>query len=547
MAYEPANAQGEWIKLGSPWSTSHIGFWTKEVVLDNGIKLKVYFNVSPSLPTSNSDYKNRIGITHWTAKPRDKTYDESYLLVGAKRIQNIGADHIFVSLGPNSVSYDPDYFKDHPASSLTEMVQSDPYKKLFALPFKTFLLATYSFASRTWTASKPRPPFTPEMARREKEEFQQLTQYLIRTYQGTGKTFILKNWEGDWGLVDSGGDDPISIPTQYQIENHIAYQRARRQGVVEGRGSSRMVLDALEFWRVQRPQQNVPSYLRDVIPQVESDFISLSAWEVIPPPTADLRRRIIDDITFIRRYPGVGNRPLIVAEYGFDAHPDNADRAQIATQAFLDGGAFQAYYWLLESNGTGLIGLDGSRTDTWHQFRTLLGATNDSQVISSRLIGAVVPHQTSSFSIQLKNKGTTPWNTANGYHLAPLNEHHAAAWGLGTITLSGPDESVEPGAIKTFTIQATTPENPERYPLEWQMQQEHVGAFGERLQRVGFDGHSWSFQAGIGCFAGSAPARGGSFAASPPMGFNSSKARTSSCVIQAGDPPEPSARAKYSP
>ena len=38
----------------------------------------------------------------------------------------------------------------------------------------------------------------------------------------------------------------------------------------------------------------------------------------------------------------------------------------------------------------------------------------------------------------------------------------------------------------------------------------------------------------------------GSLAASPPIGFISSRLRTSSCVIQAGDPPEPRALEKYS-
>ena len=47
----------------------------------------------------------------------------------------------------------------------------------------------------------------------EQEQYYDLTRYLLTTYEGTGKTFVLQNWEGDHllrrGLAD--GEDPDKV------------------------------------------------------------------------------------------------------------------------------------------------------------------------------------------------------------------------------------------------------------------------------------------------------------------------------------------------
>src|SRR5262245_8160319 len=88
----------------------------------------------------------QAGVTHVDGK-YGFTQD-NFLVEGSTRISTSGSDAIFVYLEPKFRSRYPD--KTNAPSwpmadphSLTELAQTDPYKAVFDLPFRTFVITAY--------------------------------------------------------------------------------------------------------------------------------------------------------------------------------------------------------------------------------------------------------------------------------------------------------------------------------------------------------------------------------------------------------------------
>ncbi|WP_426107484.1 hypothetical protein [Massilia sp. TSP1-1-2] len=89
----------------------------------------------------------------------------------------------------------------------------------------------------------------------------------------------------------------------------------------------------------------------------------------------------------------------------------------------------------------------------------------------------LIPGQSYSYSITMKNTGTTTWTSGGNapYRLATVNEF---AWGGARIELAGP---VQPGAVGTFNVSATVPptEALGTKTFQWRMVHENVQWFGD--------------------------------------------------------------------
>ncbi|HEY4574921.1 MAG TPA: hypothetical protein VIJ26_13170, partial [Thermoanaerobaculia bacterium] len=154
--------------------------------------------LAATAPAGAVDARDVLGVAH--AAGRYDFTGGDFLNEGADRVLELGSRVIKVFLYPGHMQELYPFNSDwSPLSSdVVELAQRPYLQQLFAKPFSTFLLEI--------TPVTISPQFldglTPEEAAAERDQMYRLAKYLLTTYAGSGKTFVLQNWEGDHLLRD---------------------------------------------------------------------------------------------------------------------------------------------------------------------------------------------------------------------------------------------------------------------------------------------------------------------------------------------------------
>ena len=154
----------------------------------------------------------------------------NYLVEGAQKISDLGSDSIFIYLTPYFRTEYPDQSSNQwPSADPTKfaaLAQTRPYDTVLNLPFHTIVMTVYSFANADGVAGLSA---SPARLKAEEKEFYQLTKYLYSKFAGSGKTFVLKNWESDWIGLSQGNVTGNISPGM--VQDMIAWLSARQRGV----------------------------------------------------------------------------------------------------------------------------------------------------------------------------------------------------------------------------------------------------------------------------------------------------------------------------
>ena len=335
------------------------------------------------LPTSVRDI---LGVTHVGGKYHLSSKD--FLNEGADTLLELGTRVIKVWFTPRPGKEYPFNARWPAVDSLVGLAQTPYFRALFAKPFTTFLLETYAPGRddhyfRRGMSDKDRAE--------EREKLRALTRHLLTTYKGSGKTFILQHWEGDWAV--RGNYDPDSEPTPTEIRGMIDWLNARQEGVERARQDAGtdgvLVAHAPEVNLVVKAMAGKRTVTNDVLPHTRCDLVSYSAYDVPVDDPARFREAL--DYLARKAPPSrlFGEKNVYVGEFGA---PENVvggperQRAVIrsATDTALAWGARYVVYWQLYCNeprrafegrpvnddlrGFWLVRPDGSRAPVWHEL-----------------------------------------------------------------------------------------------------------------------------------------------------------------------------------
>ena len=223
-----------------------------------------------------------IGIVHagdkynFTAQP--------YLTEGANLIRkDIGSKIIKLFIGSDiadQYSFNEEWSTQY--TSLAELVKNEEIKSVFEMDFNTIVLVAYEFERAAWNSATP---LSVSEINRVKKEFYDLTVELIKSYNTTGKTFVLQNWEGDNELApalkSAAQEDKATI-----ISNYLRYNNARQAGITEAREElfatgnyiEVNVLGALEVNYLSYNGGGQSKVVDVIVPDSTADLFSFSDW-----------------------------------------------------------------------------------------------------------------------------------------------------------------------------------------------------------------------------------------------------------------------------
>jgi hypothetical protein len=366
------------------------------IVIATCIGFVLHQQTASAAPEKNTkkELRDIIGVTHVDGKYH--LTDKDFLNEGAEQILILGSRVIKVWFHNPRKSYSFNSQWPH-TNSLIEIAQTKYFRELFDKPFTTYIMMCFSTGNN---AAYWRKGITSDQKLDEQRQFQELTKYLLTTYKGTGKTFVLQHWEGDWLI--RGNYDRNADPTPKAISGMIGWLNARQKGVNQARkevGTDGVwVYHAAEVNRVvSTMKQGKPNMVDKVLPHTKLDLVSYSAWDATAEYSENsqilnealdfIAANMPDSVEF-------GNRNVYLGEFGMPENKFSPEKIQKvipgAVEAALNWGCPYIVYWQLYCNefkdekqkppvksndavrGFWLIRPDGSKAWTWDYFYGLL-------------------------------------------------------------------------------------------------------------------------------------------------------------------------------
>jgi len=166
-----------------------------------------------------------------------------------------------------------------------------------------------------------------------------------------------------------------------------------------------------------------------------------------------------------------------------DYYTKTIGRIQIVNGAIGLPGMSLFQSWIIDSV-TGAKDLPINLPDTGNYSHTYLVhqglaqlVTNGAEFSSQNVPNPMTHGVTYPVSVAFRNTGSLAWTEKWGYRLGSSAPRDNTTWGMRRVVLA-PDETVPPGAVKTFTFNVTAPGSAGTYNFQWQMVEELVEWFG---------------------------------------------------------------------
>lgn len=281
----------------------------------------------PPQPIKLEDYNFVVGTQMIGGKY--KFTKDSYLVEQAKQIRGMGSNILKISLGNNYVKNYPDLTPSPSVKSTLDVLKTQKeFRKVIDMDFKYIFMWVHTLTGVKW-----QKPMSPQDKLTIFREMYDLTEYLLTQYKGSGKTFFIGNWEGDWLLHGEGNRniDPepekIQAMTEWFKIRQAAIDEAKRKVAHEGVD----VLYYVEVNLVKKGLNGKPCITESILKEVNPDMVSYSSYEAIKNhPTYEAMK---DELSKLMDYmeskltqkEGIPfSRRVFIGEYGYQVGPKNS-------------------------------------------------------------------------------------------------------------------------------------------------------------------------------------------------------------------------------
>ena len=214
-------------------------------------------------------------------------------------------------------------------NTLVELARDQPeIKEILDLPFTDYMFWVASFSVPDWSNQLDATGLKPDKAQDIYDEVYALAVYLLQTYSGTGKTFYLGNWEGDWKFAGPNAADTTLVPAN-RIQGMIDWANIRQQAVDDAKAdtphSDVEVWYYLEANRMDWTREGLPCVVNSVLPSMPKlDLLSFSSYSLhkdngstapVDEMHADLD--ILKAAIDAKTASAITGSRLIIGEYGY--------------------------------------------------------------------------------------------------------------------------------------------------------------------------------------------------------------------------------------
>ena len=335
--------------------------------------------VEHSARAQHRDVAEILGATHMNPL-YSFTATEPVLKEGSDVLKLMGSSAIKLWFGPDYAT--DNYPQNHSwptVSSLTGLAQTSYFQNLFAdTAFKTYSLQAATFNYRNgWQYGD----FSAAESNAVYNEIYDLTAHLLSTYNNSGKTFIIQNWEGDNAL----GQNASAQLVQNMIDWLNCRQSAIDAAVADLPASNVWVYGAAECNKVGDPGWSGARCVTDVFPYLHMDLYSYSDWY-----TRFSEAKLLEDLNNIKRFApdsaAFGHENVMLGEFGLNrmlnSEADNFTVSRTEYEIGMDVGARFAFYWcvyeqadtnqshgmVLNAERAGLFGLPVDETGRYYSL-----------------------------------------------------------------------------------------------------------------------------------------------------------------------------------
>jgi len=228
--------------------------------------------------------------------------------------------------------------------TLARLAAHPGYKRILDLPYRVMCF---------WAHGNTRVRFGQGITQAQQEalylEFYAFTEYLLTTYSGSDKVFLIGNWEGDWLLGAKEVRDTEDCSPE-AVKDMIAWFDARVRGVNDAKARTPhhgvQVFTYAEINHVTRPRTSgVTRLVNAVLPYTRVDFVSISSYEmqghgVWSTGTAEQLRRLLSlNLEYVEQHlppRDIPGKRVFIGEIGYRTEVIRRQRGFSEVQAEVE-------------------------------------------------------------------------------------------------------------------------------------------------------------------------------------------------------------------